>query len=385
LRRADAGQAISSRAAERFIPYLARTQYQPFCCADRRAVVLAVSGGGDSTALVYLTRAWLAATGAAAAPVAVTVDHGLRPGSQAEALAVGAWAAELDTRHLIKRWSGPKPATGLPAAARNARYRLLAEAAAEVGTDLVLTGHTRDDQLETVAMRALRGVGRGLAGMAPATLFAGVTWIVRPLLRASRRELRELLTDAGATWIEDPSNLDPSFKRGRLRRRTGEPPFDGIAAIDDRQGARADLARRAAALIRATCTVLDDAVLEADAELLEAEDRSAAMLALRTLLAVVGGTEQLPAEAAAAAALAALAPGSARATLSRCLIARRGRRVEIAREHRHRADAAGSIGWRSGPWQLFLPSFDLPLAASVAEIAGQTGPPASPFQSHNRG
>lgn len=79
MRRADAGQAISSRAAERFIPYLARTEYQPFCCADRRAVVLAVSGGGNSTALVYLTRAWLAATGAAAAPVAVTVDHGLRP------------------------------------------------------------------------------------------------------------------------------------------------------------------------------------------------------------------------------------------------------------------------------------------------------------------
>ena len=136
--------------------------------ADHPALVLAVSGGPDSTALLVLAARWRKAHCKRGPKlVAVTVDHGLRQGGRREALAVKRLARSLKVEHRTLRWSGRKPATGLQQAARHERYRLLAEAARKAGARHVLTAHTLDDQAETVLIRLARGSGvSGLAAMA---------------------------------------------------------------------------------------------------------------------------------------------------------------------------------------------------------------------------
>jgi len=131
------------------------------------AIVLAVSGGPDSIALMWLAARWRRSMRRGPRLIAVTVDHGLRPEAAREARDVKRLATELDLSHRTLRWSGVKPKTGLPAAARAARYRLLAKAARAGGARHILTAHTRDDQAETLLMRMLRGSGiAGLAAMA---------------------------------------------------------------------------------------------------------------------------------------------------------------------------------------------------------------------------
>jgi tRNA(Ile)-lysidine synthase len=181
------------------------------------ALILAVSGGPDSTALLVLAARWRAALRKGPALVAVTVDHGLRPESAREAQAVKRLCARLGVRHRTLRWSGAKPATGLQEAARAMRYRLLAAAARDAGAVHVLTGHTRDDQAETVLIRMARGSGlTGLGGMGRQTKIEGVT-IVRPLLDRPKAQLIATLAAVGISFADDPSNRDPRFTRARLR------------------------------------------------------------------------------------------------------------------------------------------------------------------------
>jgi tRNA(Ile)-lysidine synthase len=131
------------------------------------ALVLAVSGGPDSIALMWLMARWRRSLARGPRLVAITVDHGLRSEAAREARDVKQLARTLDVEHRTMRWSGMKPKTGLPAAARSARYRLLARAARACGATHVLTAHTRDDQAETLLMRLLRGSGiAGLSAMA---------------------------------------------------------------------------------------------------------------------------------------------------------------------------------------------------------------------------
>jgi tRNA(Ile)-lysidine synthase len=181
------------------------------------AIVLAVSGGPDSIALMWLAARWRRTLARGPRLIAVTVDHGLRAEAKAEARDVKRLARALDLPHRTMRWTGVKPKTGLPAAARATRYRLLAQAARASGATHILTAHTRDDQAETLLMRLLRGSGiAGLAAMARQSERDGVL-LARPFLYVSKSQLIATLKKAKLGFADDPTNRDPSFTRSRLR------------------------------------------------------------------------------------------------------------------------------------------------------------------------
>jgi tRNA(Ile)-lysidine synthase len=181
------------------------------------AIVLAVSGGPDSIALMWLAVRWRRALSRGPRLVAVTVDHGLRPEAAGEARDVKRLARALDLPHRTMRWTGAKPKSGLPAAARAARYRLLAQAARESGATHILTAHTRDDQAETLLMRLLRGSGiAGLSAMARVTEREGVL-LARPFLDVSKSQLMTTLRKAKVGFADDPTNRDRNFTRPRIR------------------------------------------------------------------------------------------------------------------------------------------------------------------------
>lgn len=185
--------------------------------ASEPALVIAVSGGPDSMALLALAAHWRAASKQGPELIAVTVDHGLRPESAREANAVKRHAREIGVRHRTLRWTGPKPKTGLQDAARSARYRLLAEEAVRVGARKILTAHTLDDQAETVLIRLARGSGlAGLGAMARESDMFGIT-VVRPLLEVPKARLLATLSKLGVVYADDPSNRDPRFTRARVR------------------------------------------------------------------------------------------------------------------------------------------------------------------------
>lgn len=180
--------------------------------ADVRALGLAVSGGGDSMALLHL------AASAGIAARAVTVDHGLRAESAAEAARVAQACAGLGVPHDILRWQGWDGRGNLQDQARRARYGLMANWARAAGLDAVALGHTRDDLAETFLMRLARGAGvDGLAAMQARRRHEGMVWL-RPLLHFGREELRAHLRQCGVGWIEDPSNENPAFDRVRVRK-----------------------------------------------------------------------------------------------------------------------------------------------------------------------
>lgn len=211
------------------------------------ALVLAVSGGPDSVALMWLAARWQRSLARGPQLTVVTVDHGLRPEAAREAREVKRLAAELGLPHRTLRWRGAKPKAGLPAAAREARYRLLAEAARAAGASHVLTAHTRDDQAETLLMRLLRGSGlAGLSAMAPLSARDGIV-LARPLLDVPKSQLIATLRRARIGFAEDPTNRDTAFTRPRLRALLPLLAAEG--------GDARNLARLAARLARANAAV----------------------------------------------------------------------------------------------------------------------------------
>ncbi len=211
------------------------------------AIVLAVSGGPDSVALMWLAARWRRAMARGPRLFAVTVDHGLRAEAAAEAREVKRLARALNVPHRTMRWRGTKPKTGLPAAAREARYRLLAQVAQESGATHILTAHTRDDQAETLLMRLLRGSGiAGLAAMARETERDGVL-LARPFLDISKSQLIATLKKANIGFADDPTNRDVNFTRPRLRTLMPVLAAEG--------GDTRNLARLASRLARANSAV----------------------------------------------------------------------------------------------------------------------------------
>src|ERR1700731_4460780 len=211
------------------------------------ALVLAVSGGPDSIALMWLMARWRRAIRRGPRLIAVTVDHGLRTEAAREARDVKRLARILDLPHRTVRWTGAKPRTGLPAAARAARYRLLAQAARAHGATHVLTAHTRDDQAETLLMRMVRGSGiAGLAAMARESEREGVV-LARPFLNVSKSQLIATLKKAKVGFAADPTKRALNFTRPRIRAV--------MPALAAEGGDARNLARLASRLARANAAV----------------------------------------------------------------------------------------------------------------------------------
>jgi tRNA(Ile)-lysidine synthase len=219
--------------------------------APAKSLLIAVSGGPDSTALVLMAAEWARRRGRTRIEAA-TVDHGLRPESADEAKAVATLCARLKVNHRILQWKGVKPASRLQERAREARYRLLIDHAKAIGADALLTAHHADDQAETVLFRLLRGSGvAGLRGIELMTARDGMT-IARPLIGLKKSELIAFASARGAAFVDDPSNADPRFARTRLRAllaRLGEEGLDAEAL--DRLARRAGETEQALAHLTA--------------------------------------------------------------------------------------------------------------------------------------
>lgn len=177
---------------------------------------VAVSGGGDSMALLHLLHR--AAPKAGLRLHCVTVDHGLRPEAKAEAEGVAAFCAGLGLTHETLHWDGPAASGNLMDQARRARLTLIADWARGRGIAHVAIGHTADDQAESFLMNLSRAAGlEGLSGMRPAWDEQGVHWM-RPLLGQGRQALRDYLRRNGLAWVDDPSNENPKYQRVRARQ-----------------------------------------------------------------------------------------------------------------------------------------------------------------------
>ncbi|MGH6773417.1 tRNA lysidine(34) synthetase TilS [Brucella tritici] len=221
--------------------------FEPFGFEKASAVIAAVSGGSDSLGLLFLLRDYMAMLQNPPRLIAVTVDHRLRAESKAEAENVGLLCRQYGIEHRILVWDDAKPASGLAAAARTARYRLLVQAARDAGGAFIVTGHTQDDQIETFLMRKERSAhaeARGLAAMSARSLLDGLglegsVELDRPLLSVSRQALRDELQGRGINWVDDPSNANTKYERPRIRL--------GIAAEADRQTVLDQIAEAGAA------------------------------------------------------------------------------------------------------------------------------------------
>lgn len=179
-------------------------------------VAVAVSGGVDSLSLLLLAHELAQKKGSYI--VGLTVDHGLRPESKEEALLVKKWAQERGIKHVILEWVGDKPSSRLQERARNARYALLIEWCKEHQISTLLLGHHQQDQEETFWLRLSAGSGLdGLSGIKKCSVREGITFL-RPLLNVPKERIKKILRGKNQEWIEDPSNQNPHFFRGRLRR-----------------------------------------------------------------------------------------------------------------------------------------------------------------------
>jgi tRNA(Ile)-lysidine synthase len=211
-------------------------------CGDFSALLLAVSGGPDSVALMGLAARWRDEASKKIPLFVATVDHNLREGSVREAEKVGEWARSLGLKHEILTWRGEKPLKNIQERARDARYELLFAHAAKNGAAAVLTAHHLDDQWETVVFRLARGSGiAGLGGMAREQQFPGGR-LIRPFLHLPKQALVDFCRAEGREFFDDPSNSNPSFARTRLRALA--PPLQDMGFSREMAQKLAERARK---------------------------------------------------------------------------------------------------------------------------------------------
>lgn len=261
-------------------------RFAPFEKAPTIAV--GVSGGRDSMCLALLASRWVGQRGGEI--IALTVDHGLRPDSADEACQVGEWLRGYGIHHHVLRWDGPYPVSGLQAAARAARYRLLGDYCRDYGILHLLVAHHREDQAETVMIRRARDSGRdGLAAMAAVREQPHMR-VLRPLLEVSRDCLTATLVAGDQKWVDDPSNDNTAMARGRLRAEGGDMSVAAALTLAQESAQARKVAEQAVAALAARAlrfhpggfVSIDRAVLAA-----AAPDIVERLLA-RTVMAVAG-------------------------------------------------------------------------------------------------
>ncbi len=250
---------------------------------SRAPLAVAFSGGGDSLALLQMAATWCERAGR---PLSVfTVDHGLHPDSAAWTAEAGRLARSLGAHWSSLAWTGEKPDTGLPAAAREARHRLLAQAARRAGASVLLFGHTADDVQESALMRAETPHLGWLSEWSPSAAWPagrGV-FILRPLLGERRSTLRDWLRTHGLAWLEDPANADLRSARSHARAQLA-----GQASAAPPDTGRDDAALAELAL---TCsTTPDGRLILPRRRIAEAPPATARRLLSAALLCASGGT-----------------------------------------------------------------------------------------------
>ena len=263
-----------------------------------RGVAVAVSGGADSLALLLLATDWALAKQISLN--ALTVDHGLRAESGAEAALVSEWCAELGISHDILYWMDEKPSSGVQEAARSARYELLEEWCVQHGVEDLLVAHTENDQAETFLFRMSRGSGPdGLAAM-PLVSNRDHIRIVRPLLTIGRKRVEATLATSGYAWINDPSNRNTRFARVRMRDRLKRLEDQGIGSASiagtARIFGRLRLAReqRISALAKNISKLFPEGYAVIDRMGLITADPEIAAAMVPALVTQIGGREYAP-------------------------------------------------------------------------------------------
>lgn len=323
--------------------------------ADAGKIGLAISGGPDSLALLVLYAAWRDQGGAPDALV-YTVDHGLRPEAVQEVEAVRRIARDHGFETRILKWKGQKPATGIPAAARAMRYRLIAEAMRADGADILITAHHLGDQAETVLMRLAHGSGvRGLGAMREFADVEGIN-VFRPLLGVGKQSLCAILDARGIVAAQDPTNTDPDFERARWRAMRPMLGAAGLTperlALFARRMQRLDtLAAEAADDLWRANVELDDFGVVHIAQPVFGAPEEARLRVLSRALRQAGGGQRHDLAAIEALHARLMAGDKARSTLMGAVVAPGPRRVLVYREAGReglpeiRADAEREIIW----------------------------------------
>lgn len=295
---------------------------------DSRLAV-AVSGGVDSVCLLH----WLASIG-----VNVTclhVNHGLRANAETETQYVRDLCKKLSVKCEIFYWTGDKPATGIEAAARTARYKFMTDFCRENNLDALLTAHQSDDQIETFLMNLARGSGLyGLAAMRRVTWRDGVK-IVRPLLDVPRAELKKYCDDNGIKYFMDEMNEDSHYTRVRIRQnryllseKLGISDTRILLAIENLGRVRDALDEKIADMV---AFVTDGARATFDASFLFDLAPDIRLKFLGTSIQKIGGKEYQPRLNSLSNALRNL-QHDCKFTLGRCTIRRLGQRILIVPE-----------------------------------------------------
>ncbi|MDO5012422.1 MAG: tRNA lysidine(34) synthetase TilS [Pseudomonadota bacterium] len=292
-------------------------------------LAVAVSGGVDSVCLLC----WLADMGLR--PIALHVNHGLRDVAAAEAQYVQDLCAARGIECHVFEWTGDKPATGLEAAARNARYKMMTDFCRKNNVDALLVAHQADDQIETFLMNLGRGSGlSGLAAMRPVSVRDGVK-IVRPLLNVWRRELKQYCDDNGIKYCTDAMNSDAKYTRVRIRQNR-HLMADALGISDERILLAINNLNRVRDAIETNVADLVATVKNGrravflDSFLFDQDD-NIRLKFIGTLIQQIGGDNYQPRLNSLRRALSYLG-GDCKFTLGHCTVRRLGNRILIVPE-----------------------------------------------------